>query len=99
MAKGKRIGIFGILARDPASVLCCLPLTSRSSDPAALSLGSGEQPAENVGIGLAQPGLRDHVTHLLLNRFQSERSSNRQHGPGAVEAWKHVSYLISLTYF
>lgn len=68
MAKGKKMSVsLGFLLGPYPSTL--LPLTSGSSDPASPSLGSGEQSAENVGTGLAQPGLRGHITHLLLNRF------------------------------
>lgn len=98
MAKGKKMNIsLGFLLGPYPRTL--LPLTLGSSDPAAPSLESSEQPTENVETGLAQPGLEDHITHLLLNRFQSECSSNHQHGPGAVEAWKRLSYLIILAYF
>lgn len=76
-----------------------LPLTSGSSDPASPSLGSCEQPAENVGTDLAQPGARRQYysstsQQLLVGMFQ-----NHQRGPGAMKAWKHHSYLSSLTYF
>lgn len=73
--------------------------TQHKNQHRAPALGAASSPPRMWGQALPNLEQEDNITHLLPSRFQLECSTNHQHGPGAVKAWTHPSYLISLTYF
>lgn len=67
--------------------------------PSIPSLGSCEQPPEEVGTGLAQPGARRQYYSSTSQQVPVGMFQQSPAWPWSCEGLEASSYLISLTYF